>query len=172
MPTPLRFVVPALIALSPAGCDLFAPEPEPVVEEPPPPTKAKRPKQKARPKGPGGLVKPKPKACLSGPSGDDLGDEGAAASQGLSPDVVAGVMRDFVPKTLVCAPEAGGTSGTLVAEITVACTGVVSRVRVVEDGGLDPEMVRCLKDILHYVSFPAHDLPDGETFLHPLTYEF
>ena len=60
--------------------------------------------------------------------------------------------------------------GTLGLSITVACTGRVATVRVTDDGGLDASLVSCITDTLRYAPFPAHDLPDGETFGYPMVF--
>ncbi len=152
-----------------AGC---APEPPP--PEAPVAAPAPRPSgtKKAAPKVLGGLSMPKPRPCLPPPTDAGMADEGVVASRGLGHDTVAAVMREFVPNTLRCAPEGASPSGTITVEVTVACGGTVSAVRVTDDGGLPAEMVACVRDTLTYAAFPPHDLPDGETFAYPMTFRF
>ena len=51
-----------------------------------------------------------------------------------------------------------------------AATGGLAQVRVQDDGGLDASLVTCVSDTLRYAPFPAHDLPDGETFGYPMVF--
>lgn len=119
------------------------------------------------------LVMPPEKPCLAGPALDDLqAEEGAVASAGLSYAEVDAAMDAFVGRTLRCVPEGSAPEGRLHAAVTVACTGRVARVEVVDAGGLPPEMVSCVRETLGYVPFPAHDMPDGYTFEYPLTFAF
>lgn len=113
--------------------------------------------------------RPAPKACLSGPSGDDLGEAGAAASQGLDGDDVRAAMRGFVGHTLRCFA-ADAPSGTVGTELVVGCDGVVRSVEITNDGGFDAATVACVRDVLGRTPFPAHDLPDGDRFAYPLVY--
>lgn len=115
----------------------------------------------------GALRLPPEKPCLAGPS-DVAAEEGMEASAGLDFDQVRQVMRGFVPQTLKCFGNAAST--TVQLEITVACTGRVARVDVADDGGASPDVVGCVKDVMRYAAFPAHALPDGDTFEYPLSY--
>jgi len=78
-------------------------------------------------------------------------------------------MNAFLPTLQRCITDEW-PSGTLNLSITVACTGRVAGVRVQDDGGLDTTLVSCVADTLRYAPFPAHDLPDGETFGYPMVF--
>jgi len=120
------------------------------------------------------LVMPPEEACLAGPSlsGEEGEEPEFAASAGLSYAQIKASMDAFVGHTLRCVPEGEQPSGTIELELTVACTGRVADVRVVDDGGLPPAMVSCVPETLMYADFPAHDLPDGEVFGYPLSFSF
>jgi hypothetical protein len=109
---------------------------------------------------------PKEKACLPPPT--EVDEDGMVASAGLDAEAVRAVMRGAVQNTLKCF--AGSPSTTLMLSLNVACTGRVARVDVQDDGGAAPEVQRCVQDALKLASFPAHALPDGDTFEYPLVY--
>ena len=117
-----------------------------------------------------GLSLPPEQACLSGPELVDGGDDPAfAGNEGLSRTQVRTAMNAFLPTLQRCIT-GDWPSGTLSLSITVACTGRVAQVRVQDDGGLDASLVTCVSDTLRYAPFPAHDLPDGETFGYPMVF--
>ncbi|HCH65329.1 MAG: hypothetical protein CL927_04555 [Deltaproteobacteria bacterium] len=118
----------------------------------------------------GALSMPPEQSCLAGPELVDGGDDPAfAGSAGLSRAQVRSAMNAFLPTLQRCIT-GDWPSGTLDLSITVACTGRVSTVRVQNDGGLDASLVTCIQDTLRYAPFPAHDLPDGETFGYPMVF--
>lgn len=122
-----------------------------------------------------GLSLPAEQACLAGPDAASLGEgeePEMSASAGLSPSQVRGAMSAFVHHTLRCVPEGTQPAGTVDLHITVACTGRVAQVAVLDDGGMPEELVGCVQEVLAYAPFPAHDLPDGETFQYPLTFSW
>jgi hypothetical protein len=99
-------------------------------------------------------------------------EDGFLGSQGLSYSQIRDAMDRFIGHTLSCVPEGTAPAGTIHTRIRVACTGRVAAVEVEDDGGLPAEMVECVREILYYAPFPAHDLPDGEVFGYPLTFRF
>ncbi len=115
------------------------------------------------------LSMPREQPCLSGPSDVEEGEEmGMAASAGLDADQVQSTMRGFLPKALDCFRDA--PSGTLSVELNVACSGRVTSAQVLDDGGLDDGVARCVTERLAYAPFPAHDMPDGFSFEYPIRY--
>lgn len=118
-----------------------------------------------------GLVMPAPKACLSGPTEADAhGTEaGFASSQGLSHAQVKAGMDAALPGLVACVDGAWPV-GRAELELTAGCDGRIRAVRVVDDGGLDSGLLSCVRERLGYAEFPAHDLPDGETFVYPLVF--
>jgi hypothetical protein len=78
-------------------------------------------------------------------------------------------MGGFINHVVPCI---GGESPTqtLLLEITVACSGVVDGVEVLEQGDWPAEVASCVAETLSYAEFPAHDLPDGESFQYPLKF--
>ncbi len=113
-----------------------------------------------------GLHLPPEKPCLKGPT--DVGDDAMDASAGLDPDAVRTVMHAAVQNTLKCFQ--GAQSVKLMLSVNVACTGRVAKVAIEDDGGATPAIQTCVQDVLKYAAFPAHALPDGDTFEYPLNY--
>ena len=116
-----------------------------------------------------GLSMPAPEPCRAGPSLDALGDEGTMASTGVSKAEAKAAVSPLLPLTLGCVP---GTSGELVVDLHIACSGVVSRVDVVQRGPWEGTVHDCITDVLRHADFPAHALPDGDVVRWPLTYTF
>lgn len=118
--------------------------------------------------GPQGLSMPRPKACLSGPT-DAGGERGMAASLGLSPAAARAAVDAVLPHTSHCV-QGEVPRGSLMVELTVGCDGRVRRARVADDAGWPDEVAACVTDVLRHAAFPAHDLPDGETFVQPVSF--
>ena len=118
-------------------------------------------------------TRPKPKPCLSGPSLDDLeADAGMAASAGLSLKQLRTSMNRHIQETLVCGELGVSPSGRLLVEITVGCNGLVTGIKVMDEGPFEPLFVECVSKILYDGEFPAHDMPDGYSFDYPLNFSF
>jgi LysM repeat protein len=123
--------------------------------------------------GGGALRLPPAQPCLDGPQdggGDGEVEPAFAASRGIDPVALRAATRAFLPTLERCWPAGSSLSGTVETEITVACTGRVARVEVLDAGGLPAEVVACVADTLRYAAFPAHDQPDGYTFAHPIRF--
>jgi hypothetical protein len=117
------------------------------------------------------LTLPPENPCLAGPSLEGAADEAMAASQGLSHEQVRRAMGGFVHHTLTCLQGTDASpSDALRLEIRVACTGRVADVSVLDQGDWPSAVATCVADTLKFAPFPAHDLPDGETFEYPLRY--
>ena len=117
-----------------------------------------------------GLKLPAKKACLAGPTMDGSSETPAyAASAGLSYTQTKQAMNAFLPKLQRCI-HGEWPEGKVELSITVGCDGRVDGVEVVEIDGLSGELTSCVADTLRYASFPAHDLPHGETFTYPMTF--
>ena len=116
------------------------------------------------------MVLPPLQPCLAGPQDvAEGGDDPAfAASAGLDGGQIRGALAAFESNLARClAPDS--PAGTADLELTVACSGRVAAVSVVDDGGLPDALVACVADTLLYVPFPAHDMPDGLTIGYPVT---
>ena len=113
---------------------------------------------------------PPKRTCLAGPSLDTLSDDepDMQASAGLSIEQVRGPLSAFLPKLGRCFEQEWPTA-TVDFEITAGCNGRVSRVVVLDGGGVDSSTLECMRTTLMYVSLPAHDMPDGMTFQYPVT---
>jgi hypothetical protein len=112
---------------------------------------------------------PKPKPCLEGPSLDelDLDDVDIQGSEGLSVAQVRGPMKTFLP-TLGGCFSGGWPTAVVNLEITVACTGLVSDIRVLDGAGLEGPVLNCMTGGLSRVAFPAHDIDGGFSFRYPI----
>lgn len=112
---------------------------------------------------------PKPKPCLKGPSLDelDLDDVDIQGSQGLSVDQVRGPMKTFLPTLGDCFSGPWPTASVNL-QITVACTGLVSDIRVLDGDGLEGPVLGCMTGGLRRVDFPAHDIAGGFSFRYPI----
>ena len=154
---------------------------DPITQAPKPVVKASKPRKK-RSKGgavkastvtstASSLVMPPAKECLRGPTDADAqGTEaGFASSQGLSHGQVKAAMDKALLGLGACV-SGGWPVGRAELEITAGCDGRVSSVRIVGDGGLESGLLGCIQERLGYAEFPAHDLPDGETFGYPLVF--
>lgn len=136
-----------------------------IAEKVPKPKRANMKRRERAPASPSahGLRLPPREPCKTGPSVDGLGEEAMAASEGLTRDQIRGPVHAMLDPIAGCVAGAPPT-GRILTSITVACTGRVSKVIVDDDAGWPPELVACVRDVLRYADFPAHDLPDGETF--------
>jgi hypothetical protein len=111
------------------------------------------------------LVMPPAKPCLDGAAWAALAeDTGYFAPEGLSEEAIGGAMGDFLPRLARCVPPGQAMSTQLTVHIEAACTGRVQRVTTVDDGGLAPATLSCLRDTLRYAELPAHDAPEGFGF--------
>jgi LysM repeat protein len=116
----------------------------------------------------GGRALPPEQACLAPPGAAD-GDASMVASEGLSRTQVRTALDAFVPELIPCV-EGEAPAGTLLLDLTIACTGRVAAVAVAKDPGWPAGVVACVSDTLRYAPFPAHDLPDGEQITWPLSF--
>lgn len=114
--------------------------------------------------------KPTPEPCKAGPSADGLGDQGAAASEGLDAAQVSAALAAVMPYTGDCLVDGEIPSGTLQVQLTIGCDGLVDRAAVAEDPGWPDEVTRCVLSVLRRADFPAHALPDGETVVQPISW--
>jgi hypothetical protein len=142
------------------------PPPETVTEPPPVPAapKQRRPKSTEA----GGLRKPAPKPCVAPP--DVEGEAGVAASAGLAYEDARASLNAFAPELVSCLGPDESPSGTLLLQITVACTGLVQRATIADRGDWSEAAAACVTGRLAYAEFPAHGLPDGDLVEWPLRY--
>ena len=128
------------------------------------------PKRRTRQATATSLSMPKPKPCLSGPTLDaHIADEGFAGSEGLDALAIKTSLTDFLPRINSCFGD--GTSvphQELLLDFRVGCNGQVETIEVSSAGDWDSQMTDCVTSPLRYTPFPAHALPDGETFLYPI----
>jgi LysM repeat protein len=116
------------------------------------------------------LAMPPAKRCLGGPALDDLSaDQGMVTAEGLGHDAVSQAMNAFLPNVSSClAGLDANPSGALTLAISVGCDGRVTRVATESRDDWPADVSDCIVQTLHYAPFPAHALPDGDTFVYPL----
>lgn len=120
-----------------------------------------------------GLRLPAEKPCREGPSLEDLGDDDVemVGSEGLTYAQVKAAMDVYLGRLSRCVPPGEDWPvGRAMLDITVACSGRLTSVRVESSEGLSNEVLNCTQHLLRYTAFPAHDMPDGYTFSYPLTF--
>ena len=100
---------------------------------------------------------------------EDGMEAGFAASRGLDGVQVSSALSAFEPKLVRCLVAGEALSGTMEFEVTVACTGRVTGVALLDADGLPGRPTACVGDTLRFAAFPAHDMPDGFTFGYPVT---
>ncbi len=116
---------------------------------------------------PGGpsLQLPVPKACIDSAAWTELaGDTGFYAPEGLTEEEIGAAMGEFLPALERCVPPGRALTAQLTVHIEAACSGRVTRVTTVEDGGLPPALIACMRDTLRYAPLPAHDAHEGFGF--------
>jgi hypothetical protein len=118
------------------------------------------------------LRMPPLQACLAAPTLNGAAGEEPemVASRGLTRAQIVTAMQQTLKQTRRCIPGAW-PMGVIDLQIEVACTGRVARVSVSDSGGMDADLVACVKDTLRYTGFPAHDMPDGFSFGYPMRFE-
>jgi len=150
----------------------------------PPLTQPKRtsPRRRARPSphptstGPEswGLKPPPSKPCLAAPTGGTANESDLAfsTSAGLNVGDANMALRDFAPHTLKCMPmdASFAPQSPLQLDLHVGCDGRVISVSSPPNEDWPEETSRCVSDVLGYVPFPAHALPDGDWIRYPLTF--
>lgn len=115
------------------------------------------------------LAPAEPKPCLAGPSEADLPEEGTVSGKGLELGALRSAMSAAATHALPCFADA--PTGAITFDIVAGCDGRVSKIRVAEDGGYPSDVLGCAVEVLRNASLPAHDLPDGQEFSYPLSYE-
>ena len=129
---------------------------------------ADRPPESSGPRVPD-LPSPRAKPCLAGPSGAGLADADAVASEGLSYEQARGAMDAFLPKVGTCLVDLDPVpSQPLDLGISVGCDGRVQRVVIRNRADWPDAHADCLARAIEKAPFPAHALPDGDTFHYPL----
>ena len=111
------------------------------------------------------LLLPAPQVCLEGLFADD---PEFAVFEGLSSTQLSESITAFTPHLLRCMPSDSGVLGTVTLQMTVGCDGRVSSVEVEESEALSDAVVSCVSETMAYAAFPAHDTPDGVSFLYPM----
>lgn len=110
------------------------------------------------------LTMPPEEPCLPPP--DAVGEGEIAASVGLDPADIRRAVDGVLPHLPDCV-DGEAPTGRLMLSITVACTGRVAATAVATDPGWPPGVVACVRDVVRHADFPAHQLPDGDTFTQP-----
>lgn len=116
--------------------------------------------------------KPAPKRCLRQSTRANTGEDGMSAGKGLSSSQIKASLGRTLGLSRRCMPS--GTSGqiNIIVEIKVGCDGRVKNVYPINQGGVPKNIMSCIETVLGSTSFPAHDLPDGQSFQYPISYKF
>lgn len=101
--------------------------------------------------------------CLPAPDPEDLvADTGLLVSAGLDADQIDDAFLLARGALDACLPP--GLSGQLLLAFTVACSGEVEALRVLEQRELPAPVVSCLTRELSVLRFPPHAQPEGTSF--------
>jgi murein DD-endopeptidase MepM/ murein hydrolase activator NlpD len=128
------------------------------------------PRRRAKKAAAASLSMPKPKRCLSGPTLDAaIAEDGFSGSEGLSPAAIKSALSDFLPQITSCLISGPAVpQNELLLDFRVGCNGQVQSIEVSSAGDWNSAQTDCVTATLRYTPFPAHALPDGETFLYPI----
>ena len=101
-----------------------------------------------------------------------LGDDDMDAGAGLSNGAIKSSIGRVLGTTRRCMPS--GTKGRfqVIVELKVGCDGRVKNAYTINGGGAPGAVTDCIERVLSHASFPAHDLPDGQSFQYPINYNF
>jgi hypothetical protein len=101
-----------------------------------------------------------------------LGDDDMDAGAGLSNSAIKSSIGRVLGTTRRCMPS--GTSGRfqVIVELKVGCDGRVKNAYTINGGGAPSAVTDCIESVLSHASFPAHDLPSGQSFQYPINYNF
>lgn len=100
----------------------------------------------------------------------DAAEGEIVAAEGLSQGQIQAVVAKRLPRTLSCLPAGLNGEYQMIVEITVGCDGRVTNTYTVGAGALSPSTTRCVEKVFRGARFPAHDMPDGQSFQYPLTF--
>ncbi len=117
------------------------------------------------------LRMPSPKRCKAQGT-RALGDDDMDAGNGLSNSAIKSSIGRVLGTTRRCMPS--GTKGRfqVIVELKVGCDGRVKNTYTINGGGAPTAVTDCIESVLSHASFPAHDLPDGQSFQYPINYNF
>lgn len=118
------------------------------------------------------VSRPAAKRCLTQRTSANTGDDGMYAGRGVSSAAIRTALSRPLSTSRRCMPP--GTEGdfTITVEIKVGCDGRVANVYPINAGFVPKRILDCVGTVLSSASFPAHDLPDGQSFQYPISYRF
>ncbi|NOY27659.1 MAG: hypothetical protein GXP62_17475 [Oligoflexia bacterium] len=118
-----------------------------------------------------GLSLPLAQACLPPPDLDQIfeaatpfDDTGMIEPGAPSADDLSSAMDDFNRLLLRCVPDGQRVVADLDLDITVACTGRVSAATITNRQTLEPTLAACVQELLPFIAFAPHAIPDGYEF--------
>jgi len=117
------------------------------------------------------LSKPSAKRCKSQRTAD-VGDNGMHGGDGLSSSQIKSSIGRTLGTTRRCVPKDTRGRFTVIVELKVGCDGRVKNAYTINRGGAPASVTACIEKVLSYTAFPAHDLPDGQSFQYPINYNF
>lgn len=117
------------------------------------------------------LTMPAAKRCKA-QTAKAVGEDGMYGGDGLSSAEIKSSLSRTLGTTRRCMPS--GTKGkfTVIVELKVGCDGRVKNAYTISSGGVPSPITACIEKVLSYTSFPAHDIPDGQSFQYPINYNF
>lgn len=100
----------------------------------------------------------------------DVAEGSMRTAAGLSEGQIQRAVNKRLGRTRSCLPP--GLSGTyeMVVDITVGCDGRVTNTYTIGRGALSKKTAACVERVFRGMRFPAHDMPDGQSFQYPLTF--
>lgn len=102
----------------------------------------------------------------------NTGEDGMYGGEGLSSAAIKAALQTTLGTSRKCMP--AGTRGkfSMIIELTVGCDGRVKNAFTINGGGLPGPVTDCIEKVLAHTAFPAHDIPDGQSFQYPINYAF
>jgi hypothetical protein len=118
------------------------------------------------------LTMPAKKSCKAAVSQKtEVAEGGMVGGEGLSKAQVQGALKGVVGHALKCIPSGSAGDHTATIRLVVGCDGRVKSSEVLDAPGFPAKVSQCVAKTLSYASFPAHDLPDGEQVIYPVTFD-
>ena len=118
------------------------------------------------------LSMPSAKRCLAQSTRRNVAEGDVYGGKGLSSSQIKSSLNKTLGYTRRCMP--AGTKGKfqVIVELTVGCDGRVKNTFTINGGGAPKPVTACIETVLSRTGFPAHDIPDGQSFQYPINYSF
>lgn len=100
----------------------------------------------------------------------DAAEGEIVTASGLSASQIQSAVSRRLGRTMRCLPADLHGEYEMIVEVTVGCDGRVTNTYTIGAGALPPAVTRCVEKVFRYTRFPAHDMPDGQSFQYPVTF--